>query len=220
LQCYINLARLVFKTPTRFFGSIVQPRVSSIAETVEFPREQLDDLFLAVNEARHSNALMPGEHCRFCPLLLGCRAAERAALEAADADFDEIEDASSDRIPRLIALTQIAPVAAELAERARRALAAELDAGRAIPGFRIAQTLGRRKWRDPDEALQTLRQVFPDLRDRLCSVSLKSPAQIEKLVGPDALAELDLVERQGGQPVLVDASSRLPDRVCDEFSEC
>lgn len=218
LMCYLNLARQVFKEPTRFFGSIVQPRVSRLGETVEFSREQLDETFLAVAEARTDKTLRAGSHCRFCPLLLGCSEAERAVMQSARSEFDEVVDAR-DRVSKLLFLLDLAPVAAELAERARNALVRDIQAGKRVPGYKLGQKRGRRKWRDPVAALRTLRAAFPDHLGKFTDVVLKSPAQVAWLVGREPLDALDLIDFGDGKTVLVDETSDLPDALYSEFDD-
>jgi hypothetical protein len=56
-----------------------------------------------------------------------------------------------------------------------------------IPGYKRVPKQARRKWNDPAIALKTIEMMFTDnvIRDCLTDPELKSPAQVEKILGKD-----------------------------------
>ena len=105
-------------------------------------------------------------------------------------------------------------VAAELAElwiRALRAHAhAELEAGRIIPGWKLVPKRPTRRWRDEEQTVVELQALgLPE--DELIARKLKSPAQVEKLVGSSRKREIaDLVVAESDGTTLARQTDHRP----------
>ena len=86
-----------------------------------------------------------------------------------------------------------------------------LDTGTHIPGWKLAQRSGHRRWKDADAAPDALRALGMQTSAMYTEPKLRSPAQVEKLLPVakrDSIATL--VERPLGAVVLVPAESAKP----------
>lgn len=130
--------------------------------------------------------LSPGGHCRFCPARSTCKALQGAALTAAQDVFPTLDPLALPVAPPLVeTLTgdQIAKIlrAAKTVKSWVEAVESEAfvraKAGTVIPGYKLVQKLGHRKWIDEVDAAQ----AFVKLKvDPWAPRELMSPAQLEK----------------------------------------
>lgn len=147
---------------------------------------------------------IPGDHCRFCRAKAACPEFRGAALVVAQQDFETL--VAPDQTPLLPTVQDLTPE--QLANGLRvlplledwigtfRGEARErLERGHGVPGWALAPKRGIRRWALEDAGVvQTCAERWhldpEDMYDR----KLKSPAQVEKLVGrgqiPDTLAPL------------------------------
>jgi hypothetical protein len=203
---------------------IVQPRCTHPAGPVRretVPAFELlewsADLLEAAERTLEPDApLVAGDWCRFCPAAGVCPALSERALTTAQIEFAETPvpsppDPASlapDEIGRLLS-------AAELVELWIRALrghaCAELEAGRAIPGWKLVPKRATRRWRDEDAAPARLRDLGL-AEDELFARKLRSPAQVEKLLGAKRKREIAVlvVAESGGATLAPEADPRPP----------
>ena len=213
---------------------IVQPRAPHPAGLIR--RETISafelvewsaDLLEAAERTLDPNApLVPGAWCRFCPAAGICPALREQALATAQVEF-AATPLPPPPTPARLPAEEVARllVAAELAAlwiRALRAHAhAELEAGRIIPGWRLVPKRPTRRWRDEEQTVVEL-QALGLPADELIARKLKSPAQVEKLVGPSRKREIaDLVVAEGDGTTLAretDHRSSLLSGVAVEFA--
>ena len=87
----------------------------------------------------------------------------------------------------------------------QKATDAELEAGRPVPGWKLVPKRATRRWRDEDAAPARLQALgLPE--DELIARKLKSPAQVEKLLGSRRKREIaDLVVAESGGTTLAPA---------------
>jgi hypothetical protein len=181
---------------------VVQPRVPHPAgpirrETI-FAFELVEwsaDLLEAAERTLDPEApLVAGAWCRFCPAAGICPALRQQALATAQMEF-AAAPLPSPPTPASLPAGEVGRllVAAELAElwiRALRAHAhAELEAGRIIPGWRLVPKRPTRRWRDEGRTVVELRALGLS-EDELIERRLKSPTQVEKLVGSSRKREI------------------------------
>lgn len=115
-----------------------------------------------------------GDWCRWCAAKPFCPAwindARRLALLKPD-------DITPEEIGELLELARAVPEWAKAVEARAKEI---VDAGQPIPGWKLVQKKGRRRWKDVDAVLQFLR------RRRLVRAAMKmeppSPAQLERLL--------------------------------------
>lgn len=171
---------------------IVQPRAHGCAED-DVPkvrqwtvtREQVGEHMAAVAEAtsvarRDDAPLVPGDHCRWCPAKPQCPRLHQLAVSEAKADF---------RLPspvelsgeRLVWWLDFAPVLEDWLKSIREFAKRELEAGREVPGWKVVESVGNRRWNGDEESIgrSLVAQGFhPD--DIFEPRTLKGPAQVEK----------------------------------------
>jgi hypothetical protein len=172
--------------------TIIQPRRDHPAGVIRSITITLDELVAFGNDliaAAYATlpkdaALHAGDHCKWCPAKARCPELQRLSQEIAATEFDEVPIVPP---PALIPREQFAEMlgklhilddwSASMKEHAYQ----ELLAGREVPGFKLVERRAERKWEDEKTAaLEAVREhgdkVFEPLK-------LKSPAQVEKVVG-------------------------------------
>lgn len=172
---------------------ICQPRKENGTSRYAVTHEQYQkfkyELIVSADEALMKNApRIAGQWCKkyFCPAFADCPAADKAAHEIVARDFD------SPIAPDKLSISKIQMVL-EKAEfitawmNAVNARAKELMlAGEDIPGYKLVQGFGHRKW----QSEASVEEDFADLGDKLYEKpKLKSPAKLEKLIGKDKVAD-------------------------------
>lgn len=168
--------------------------------------------------------LVPGDHCRFCPAAGICPALRSAAYDAARADFaDDGEVVLSDPTTFDDAALGLALRNADKIEmwlkRLREHAHAEAMHGRIPAGWKIVQKRATRKWKSDEDAIASLQTYGLDEAD-LYAKKLRSPAQIEKVVGKENNDVLtDLVESVSSGTVLAPESDKRPAVTVDAASE-
>src|SRR5690606_2525183 len=92
----------------------------------------------------------------------------------------------------------------------------QANAGVAIPNYQLTEKIGHRKWKGDEDQVREHLFLKADLTDeQVYNRKLKSPAQIEKVLGAKRKAIVDdLVERPitGTNLVRVDKTTRPPAR--------
>jgi hypothetical protein len=155
--------------------------------------------------------LTPGTHCKWCPIRGTCaaRADEMLAL------FDPVTAAEAPQLfelsdEDLAAAIVIAEQAIEwgndlLTESNKRALR-----GSTLPGYKLVKgKRGARFWIDDKKALTALSMAVDDESILFTPGKLKSPTQIEELVGEETYARLTkLVDQNPGALKLVPESAK------------
>jgi hypothetical protein len=142
-----------------------------------------DRLLKAAAECEKPDAkLVPGSHCRFCSALAECPAVADKAFDTVQLDYTNPALLSRKKLAE--ALTAIDLIEEWIA--AVRAHAHVIAAGpEGLPGWKLVDKQGRRRWIDEKQVERELRYVWglddADMFER----SLKSPAQIEKFLLPD-----------------------------------
>lgn len=187
----------------RVVCTIVQPRaphpdgpIRSIemvpAELVDFALDLIDAARLALKE---DAPLYAGKHCRWCKALPRCPEARRNSMEVARIEFSVSEDSIQTPLdPRLMSPEQVGALiyqfeTAETWMNAVRAHAyGELEAGRSIPGFKLVAKRPARKYTD-EKAVEAWGKKRRLKKDELYDISLKSPKQLEMVVGKGNLPE-------------------------------
>jgi hypothetical protein len=176
--------------------TIVQPRMPHILGPVRSvtigPLELLDWSFTidAAVEATHDPAapLVAGDWCGWCPAEAICPVATQKALAVAQTDFDNLDTVELPAPERMT----IAQVARALAGKKMLSnwlksvdqyAYAQAEAGVKIPGHKLVMKVPRRAWTDEDEVEGMIERMGVSPADMFTAPKLKSPAQIETLVG-------------------------------------
>lgn len=172
---------------------VVQPRCTFAGDPGQLIRswslpafELLDfaaDLIEAAKATESPNApLVSGNHCRFCPASGVCPKLESQALEAAKTEFskeNKIVPYSPERLAQVLALL---PEIEAWAKSVREFAYSEAVAGRVPAGFKLVDKRATRQWVAETDAKEALLMLGFEEGDILETPSLKSPAQIEKII--------------------------------------
>lgn len=206
---------------------IVQPRANhpdgpvrrwrfNTLELVDFAA----DLENYARKTTEPNApLVSGAHCRFCPAAGVCPELAKTALAVAQTEFrKELSydpQKLSDTLKKLDVLEAYTKSVREFAYN-------EAEHGRCPPGWKLVQKRASRKWaRDEDTIATSLRALDLKLQD-IYDSSLRSPAQIEKLLAKENKSKLGgLVSHVSSGMTLVEESDPRPHALTspqDEFS--
>lgn len=194
--------------------TIIQPRAAhpdgvirsetiSYADLLAFAGELMD----AARATLQPDApLAPGNHCRFCPASAICPAQREQAQALAQVAFAEmplaVPPAPEAMPPEVLAdiLTKL-HVLEDWAASVRAHAQRELEAGKTVPGFKLVEgRKGNRQWGSEAATAKWLEgQGYGE--EETHTRELKSPAQIEKLVGKKNLPP-ELTTRKDGRPVM------------------
>jgi len=141
--------------------------------------------------AAEDAALVPGEHCRFCPAQTTCPALREYSLDAAKDAFGVPEcpptpkSLSAQQVGRLLSAADTIEVWLRAVREHAMGLARQ---GIPVPGWKLVQRLGNRRWTDPAAVAAELQAAGID---PYLPRELLSPAQVEKRLGKSARATVD-----------------------------
>jgi hypothetical protein len=133
--------------------------------------------------------LVTGEHCTFCKAAPLCPALHARAVEAAELDFDPIMEELRVADPATYEPEKLAHRLREVdavenwCRRVREFAHHEMEAGRKVPGFKLVAKRPVRRWKDDEQAKTALLEYGCDEKDIYTEPKMKSPAQMEKVVG-------------------------------------
>lgn len=125
--------------------------------------------------------LVSGDHCDFCPALPTCPAVKSVALATVDTVFPDLDAYSPDE---LAANLEKVDLIEQWCKALRGFAYSEAERGKHIPGYKLVEKRGSRKWSDDEE--KTIRTIVkraklnPDLF--FTEPKLLSPAQVEKVL--------------------------------------
>jgi len=166
-----------------------------------------DELIPGMERALTSTDTVSGGHCRFCP-------ARSRACPQLMADMKELEELmtqvvakggaaqlTSPQIGRFLTLYDTAKIVAKAAEKTAFS---RLQAGKKVPGRKLAASRKNQAWKDDAEAQAKL--VFG--KEALTVPVLKSPAQIKALPGGEAFAAEHSFKPKGGLTVVASDDKR------------
>lgn len=199
---------------SRVRNTIIQPRLDSVSEET-LPLSQLLDWCETYIKPRAAMAyagegeFKAGDHCRFCAARALCRARALEAMSVMEHEGLTAPALIADsEIPEILKVADIAQ--AWLKDIQSYALKSALQ-GVQYRGYKLVS--GRkpaRKWCDEAKVKQKLACLN---EDQYLETKLKTPAQIEKLLGKKDFSELlaDLTMQSEGAPTLVPMSDNRPE---------
>lgn len=177
-------------------AGIVQPRAQhsdgpireesfSAGELLDYAAELVEGVEATL---KPDAQLVPGGHCRFCKAAAVCPAKRDQAFEMAKIEFGD-DLLLPDRIdPRQMSIEEVANFlnAADQIEDWLRAMRAhvlgELEAGRSVPGWKLVNKRATRVWASQEKVVAWAKQLGLE-DDEVFDKKVKSPAQLEKVVG-------------------------------------
>lgn len=205
---------------------IVQPRAQhrdGPIRTYQYTKDEILDFGTDLIDAAHA-ALKPdaprvsGDHCRFCKAAGVCPALRTNALTVAQDEFGALRSID-DLTPTEIAdfMNRI-PLIEEWVKSIRRHAHTVLESGEALPGYKLVERRPTRKWKTEEALLEwASSEGLED--DEIYNKSLKSPAQIEKVVGKKNVPGDLIMSVSTGLSMVADTDNRPPAALLasDEF---
>ena len=141
-----------------------------------------------------------GDWCTFCDAAAVCPKLEQRALEVAKAEFSDgaiiLPEPDTLKKADLKRVLESAPMLASWVKSVEAFAFNELESGRTIEGYKLVKKRrGNRKWKASEYETKCEIQDELNLGDRsspewFTTPKLKSPAQLEKIVGKDLVASL------------------------------
>lgn len=186
--------------------TIVQPRLYSISSW----EISVEELYKWANEVvkptaeiaiKGEGTPVAGSHCKWCKAKAKCRAFANTANVLAADDFKEPDLLTDDEI---IAMFELMPVVAQYLQAISSYLHEKAKQGKKFKGYKLVQTVGRRKWGNEDEVKKTMQIAGFEL-DKYTNTKLKGIKDIADLVTVDFYeAHLKkLIIRPQGSPAFV-----------------
>lgn len=202
--------------------TIVQPRAPHTDGVIRSQTLDVVDLLGFANElmtaAERTQApdapLNPGTHCRFCPASGICPAQLKIAQETAMTEFADMP-LTAPPVPTILSDAEFFALLPKvhLVEAWAKAMYARaegmLSRNEAVPGFKLVARRANRSWVDEDKTVYWLRENADATSEDMFVTKLKSPAQIEKLVGKSKLPP-ELVQKVSSGVTMVGAADPRP----------
>jgi hypothetical protein len=142
-------------------------------------------------EADQDNAtLSPGKWCKWCPAQSRCPAMAKdmfgsvAKISIADIKKRELPKVELLTKEELINIIDNKEIIESWLEACYGYLQGAAIAGETVPGYKLVERKGHRKWSNPDEVIKEFSSLGEELYVQKPK-ELKSPAQLEKLKGID-----------------------------------
>jgi hypothetical protein len=163
---------------------VIRSETISLADLLDYSVELMD----AAKATQEPDApLVPGDHCRFCPASGDCPAQARMAQEIAQTEFADmplsVPPDPAQLPPEILAdIMGKLPILEDWSKAVRESVMRRLKAGEDVPGFKLVRTRSNRRWVNESETEQWLKAQGRE-PDEIATLKLKSPAQIEKLIG-------------------------------------
>jgi hypothetical protein len=205
----------------RVLLTIVQPRgfhPHGPIRTIEVSKDDLtgywrDEFYYAYRDVERQKLgveqpeYLPGDHCDWCKNKLTCEALTSVVQEMA---FKEFEDADEDKRHALLGKTKAVE---KYIEALKKWAHGELLQGSKVPGYKLIQKLGDRKYKDNNRVMLVFGQAAYEQK-------LRSPAQLKKHLGKEHHEAIEaLCERVPGAPRLVKDTDKNPEYVAPSIND-
>jgi len=183
---------------------IVQPRrqhidgpVREYTVTMDELNAFADELKAKADEVYGPNPLVKaGSHCKFCPAMPICPAFSKEASEIATRDFKDLSKENAFPLPealtqeQLIHVLDMADIFNTWLKSVEGHVLSLLESGEKLPGYKLVKKRANRRWAgDTKEVAGQLAMYMSD--DQIFDRKLRSPAQIEKIIGKKQKGLLD-----------------------------
>ena len=211
VDCYIVQPRLGGSSSWRVTREMVEEFVKSLAQA-----KQTADRFL---QDREGSLIQLGDHCRWCPAKANCPkfGGEAAQSITQAVNRSAIVPLSDFEGHELSELLQLESTVKELFSAAKKEVKTRLERGDQIEGYKLVEGISNRSWRDEEEVASYLKKKRVKKADSHQPAKLKSPAQLEKVIGKEAVKQF--TKRAALGPTLAKESDRRPaiESVADMF---
>lgn len=222
-------------------STIVQPRASHkdgrtrsdeyhVVDLMEWTADLLEKMKLSAHaKAQYSKMpfaawaaayLVAGDHCKFCRAAGKCPAIEKRAMDAVGVWFNDLDEPQISNQPDTMSPEELSKkldlmdFVTEWVNSVRHFASELANSGVEIPNYQLTDRIGHRKFKgDEDATVLALTLEVGLTNDQIYNRKLKSPAQIEKVLGAKRKKLIEgLVERPvtGTNLVRVDKTTRPP----------
>lgn len=223
----LTLPREITQHVRRVQMTIIQPNVPGISDDQAVRSETIDvgELLDFAEDAMSAVALgqkpdapaVPGSHCKYCSLASTCAARANHSVAVAQDEFQVlVQDATGVAVMPIEDLSRTALLAEEFIARAsawlkdaKERLEAELKAGADVPDWKMVPKRAQRVWTSEADVKAWALDAGLSDDDIYATPVLKSPAQMEDVVGKKNLPA-DLYSSVSSGYNLVRASSSKP----------
>lgn len=204
---------------------IVQPRchhhLGPVRSWVTTPARILDFVADLIDDAKATEeinaALVPGDHCRWCPAKPTCPALRARANALATQTFSSVSPYNPEALSETL---NMLPTMETWIKGVREFAYREAEQGRVPPGWKLVDKRQTRKWREDinkDNLARNLGLKPPEISE----YKMKSPAQVEKLLSKEGKAVFDqFIYSESSGKTLVQSSDKRPEakeRAVTEF---
>jgi hypothetical protein len=207
--------------------AIVQPRASHPEGPIRlahYTREEILDFGTDLIDAAHA-AIKPdaprfaGDHCKFCKAAGVCSALRGNALAVAQDEFGAIRPIDTLTPDQVSDYLEKIPLIEEWISSIRRYANAVLESGRELPGYKLVEKRPTRRWKNEEEMVAWATEEGLD-DDDIFEKKIKSPSQIEKVVGKKNLPGTLIMSVSTGTTMVPASDKRSPVALlaADEFT--
>ena len=206
---------------------VVQPRSSHPNGPIrryDYTRDDILDFGTDLIDAAHAavkpNApLIPGEHCKFCKAGGSCPALRSNALAVAQDEFGAVRKIDELTPAEVAGYLERIPLIEEWIKAIRKHAHDILETGEALPGYKLVEKRPTRRWKNEEELLAWASQEGLE-DDDIYEKKLKSPSQIERVVGKKNLPSTLTMSVSSGLSMVPDTDARPPAALlaADEFN--
>lgn len=207
--------------------AIVQPRAShrlGPIRTASYTKDEILDFGTDLIDAAHAAVkpdapLAAGSHCQFCKAAGVCPALRGNALAVAQDEFGAVRTINDLTPEEVGAYMDRIPLVEEWIKSIRRHAHSMLEAGATVPGFKLVEKRPTRRWTTEEALLDWASSEGLD-DDEIYEKKIKSPAQIEKVVGKKNLPSDLIMSVSTGLTMAADTDNRPPAALlaADEFT--
>lgn len=194
---------------------VIQPRAmhpDGPVREYSYSRDDILDYGTELIDAAHAS-LKPdaprisGDHCKFCLAAGTCSALRNNALEVAQDEFGTVRTIN-DLSPQEVAdYLQRVPLIEEWIKSLRRHANTLLETGGGLPGYKLVEKRPTRRWRVEEEFVAWATEEGLD-DDDIYEKKLKSPPQIERVVGKKNLPASLVIAVSSGTSMVADTDNR------------
>lgn len=207
--------------------AIVQPRAShrlGPIRTASYTKDEILDFGTDLIDAAHAAVkpdapLAAGSHCQFCKAAGVCPALRGNALTVAQDEFGAVRTINDLTPEEVGAYMDRIPLVEEWIKSIRRHAHSMLETGATVPGFKLVEKRPTRRWTTEEALLDWASSEGLD-DDEIYEKKIKSPAQIEKVVGKKNLPSDLIMSVSTGLTMAADTDNRPPAALLagDEFT--
>jgi len=191
---------------------IVRRETITLFDMLDFVTELMD---AAVATTTPDASLVAGPHCKFCRAAPTCPALGQRALTLAQSEFDVLAPTLIDPtppaelpLPVLLHVLENADILSNWLGSVHVYVQGLLESGQEVPGWKLVDKRATRSWGNEDDTVQWLNEQGYTAPDEMYTKKLKSPAQIEKLVGKKNLPQYLVLKKSSGVTLAPDFDTR------------